>query len=127
MKFRVYLNANSKSKILPLNERLQKRLEADLQVDQRGQPRPRTPFLREFIKELKPQLEDEFQKFCELKCMEHQLESPEDFANLTQTELLVLLGDSFNTKSFDFDEEKVKKKQILFVNFNQIIIIIYLL
>jgi hypothetical protein len=79
----------------------------DLQVD-RGQPRPRTPFLKELSKEFRPQLEDEFLKFCEQKRSEHQMESPEDFANLTQTELLVLLGDSYNAKSFEFEEEKVK-------------------
>ena len=32
---------------------------------------------------------------------------PEDFASLNQTELLTLLGDSYNPKDFDFDEEKV--------------------
>ena len=31
----------------------------------------------------------------------------EDFASLNQTELLTLLGDSYNPKDFDFDEEKV--------------------
>ena len=33
---------------------------------------------------------------------------PEDFASLNQTELLTLLGDSYNPKDFDFEEEKVK-------------------
>lgn len=55
-------------------------------------------------------LEETFQKFCELQAQDHNLSTPEEFAVLNQTELLVLLGDSYNPKDFDFDDEKVLKK-----------------
>lgn len=58
--------------------------------------------------------EEEFVRFCEAKQKEHELESPEDFANLTQTELLILLGDTYNAKNFDFDDEKVIKRSSIF-------------
>ena len=56
-----------------------------MKTDARGQSRPRTPFLKELIRDFRPTLEDEFVKFCEQKRKEHELESPEDFASLTQT------------------------------------------
>ena len=55
-------------------------------------------------------LEETFQKFCELQAQDHNLSTPEEFAVLNQTELLVLLGDSYNPKDFDFDDEKVFDK-----------------
>ena len=107
----MYLTATSKKKILPLSEKLQKKFESDMKTVNRGQPRPRTPFFKELVKEFRPMFEDEFVRFCEAKQREHELESPEDFANLTQTELLILLGDSYNAKNFDFDDEKGEGKQ----------------
>jgi len=41
-----------------------------------------------------------------LHAAEHVM-TMEEFASLTQTELLVLLGDSYNPKDFDFEEDKV--------------------
>jgi hypothetical protein len=55
-------------------------------------------------------LEDFFQKFCEHLATENNLSSPESFALLNPTELLVLLGDNYNPKDFDFDEEKGEGK-----------------
>jgi hypothetical protein len=78
-----------------------------LQSTQRGISRPRTPFMSAFCNEYRSIFENEFQKFCEQQYLENGLESIEEFANLTQTELLVLLGDTYNPKDFDFDEEKV--------------------
>jgi len=57
-------------------------------------------------KEYRSHLEDYFEKFCELHAAEHVM-TMEEFASLTQTELLVLLGDSYNPKDFDFEEDKV--------------------
>lgn len=83
---RVYLTNTSKKKILPLSEKLQGKLDSDLKVkDNKGISRPRTPFCKELMREFKPSFEDEFVAFCEEKRKEHELESPEDFASLTQT------------------------------------------
>ncbi len=106
----MYLEKNSKKSVLPISDRLQTRLNQDLQTssskDVRNAPRPRSPFLRELIKEFRPDLEDKYQKFCEQKATEHSLSSPEEFALLNQTELMVVLGDTFNPKSFDFEEQE---------------------
>lgn len=95
---------------MPLTDKLQHRLTQDLQLlsskDVRSIPRPRSPFLRELSKELRPDLEDKYQKFCEQKSTEHSLATPEEFALMNQTELMVVLGDSFNPKNFDFDEQE---------------------
>jgi hypothetical protein len=109
----MYLDKNSKKNILPLSERLQNRLNQDMQIssskDVRSQPRPRSPFLKELIKEFRPDLEDKYQKFCELKAAEYGTGTPEEFALMSQSEIQNLMGDSFNPKNFDFDEqEKVR-------------------
>lgn len=104
------MEATSKRNILPLNEKLQAKLQADLHADQRGTGRPRTPFMMAATREFRPILEEEYQKFCELQAKELGMQSPEDFAALSQAELLVLLGDSYNPKDFDFDEEKTEGK-----------------
>ena len=71
----------------------------------RNVPRPRSPFLKELSKELRPELEDKYQKFCEQKSLENSLNSPEEFSMMTQTELMVVLGENFNPKNFDFDDQ----------------------
>jgi len=84
--YQAYLTNNSKKKILPLSEKLQTKLNADMKIkDSRGHIRPRTPFCKELVKDFRPSLEDEFVSFCNAKRREHELESPEDFAALTQT------------------------------------------
>ena len=109
---KAYLDANSKRNILPLNEKLQAKLQADLHSELRGNSRPRTPFMLAANREFRPLLEEEYQKFCEIQAKELGLSSPEDFAALSQAELLVLLGDTYNAKDFDFDEEKGEGKQL---------------
>jgi hypothetical protein len=112
---RNYLDSNSKKKITPfLSDNLQQKLETDLQSTQRGLSRPRTPFMSAFCNEYRSIFEDEFQKFCEEQYLQSNLESIEEFANMTQTELLVLLGNTYNPKDFDFDEDKVLL--MIFVN-----------
>lgn len=59
------------------------------------------------MKEYRGQLEENFQKFCSQQYTEFDQNSPEDFANLSETQLLMLLGDSYNPKNFDFDDDKV--------------------
>lgn len=59
------------------------------------------------MKEYRGMLEEHFQKFCNQTYQDYELAAPEDFALLNQTELLVLLGDNYNHKNFDFDDEKV--------------------
>ena len=107
---RTYLQSNSKKNILPLSERLQTLLKSDMQRADKNDSRPRSPFIGSLAKELRAALEDHFQKFCEQQAAEHMLAGAEQFASLSQTELLVLLGDSYNTKEFDFDDEKVDGK-----------------
>ncbi len=87
-------------------ERLQHRYTQDLHADHRD-ARPRTPFVSALVKDLRSQLEEQYQRFCEQQAMEHELSTPEQFALMSQTELLVLLGDNYNTKDFEFEEEKV--------------------
>lgn len=109
---RNFLDANSKKNILPLNDRLQQKLNTDLQTEQRGGSRPRTPFMSSFIKEYRSLFEEHFQKFCEQQAQDHNMQNPEDFALLNQTELLVILGDTVNLNDLDFDEEKGEGKLI---------------
>ena len=85
---------------------MQQKLNADYHADSRA-PRPRSGFINAYTKEVRNLLEEAFQKFCELQAQDHNLATPEEFAILNQTELLVLLGDSYNPKDFDFDDEKV--------------------
>ena len=101
---RNYLEPQSKKTIGPLSDRLQQKLANDLKSDHRD-ARPRTPFVNGLIKELRNQLEEQYQAFCEQQAQDHSLQTPEQFALLSQTELLVLLGDNYNTKDFDFEEE----------------------
>ena len=86
---------------------MQQKLTSDLEQRNVVGSRPRSPFISTLVKEYRPILEEHFQKFCESQSNEHGMSSPEDFALLNQTELLVLLGDSYNPKDFDFEEEKV--------------------
>jgi hypothetical protein len=62
------------------------------------------------LKEFRPELEEQFQIFCEVKAKEYEIKSAEDFAQLTQSELLVILGDTFNAKDFYMDDEKGEGK-----------------
>ena len=103
------MDGKSRKTILPLSDSMQQKLELDLKFDARGNNRPRTPFCTQLVKEYQVKLEDFFQKFCEQQSIEYNLSSPESFALLNQTELLVLLGDNYNPKDFDFDEENVYK------------------
>lgn len=107
---RNYLDANSKKSLFPLNERLQHKLNADMQQPN-GAPdrnaRPKSGFMSTVMKEYKNQLEVEYHKFCQQLAFENNLNSAEEFAMLNQTQLLVLLGDNYNPKNFDFDEDKV--------------------
>ena len=103
---RTYLDPNSKKTLLPLKEPLGQQLQADYSLDPRAS-RPRTPFLQAFTKDYRTIFENQFQRFSEIQASEHNMQHPEDFASLNQTELLTLLGDSYNPKDFDFDEEKV--------------------
>ncbi len=109
---KTYLDPNSKKNILPLNEKLQSKLQVDLHSDNRGNARPRTPFMLAANREFRPLLEEEYQKFCEIQAKELGMSSPEDFATLSQAELLVLLGDTYNAKDFDFDDEKGEGKHM---------------
>lgn len=107
---KIYLEKSSKRNILPLSDALQTRLAADIASDKRGNGRPRTPFFNSANKDIRPSLEDEFEKFCDMNAKELGLSSADDFAALTQSELLVLLGDSYNPKDFDFEDEKGEGK-----------------
>ncbi len=105
---RNYLDSNSKRNILPYLPQIAKdKLESDMQVDPRGSNRPRTPFFNSLVKEYRGELEDYFQKFCEQQAAEQNLDSAEAFATMSQAELLVSLGDGYNPKDYEFDEEKV--------------------
>ncbi len=89
--YQTYLKNDSKKKILPLSEKLQAKLSSDIKIkDSRGHNRPRTPFCKDFVKDFRPNFEDEFVNFCYAKRKEHELESAEDFASLTQTVSLKL-------------------------------------
>ena len=92
---------------MPLKETLGQQLQADYVLDPRVS-RPHTPFLQAFVKDYRAFFENQFQRLSEIQASEHNMPHPEDFASLNQTELLTLLGDSYNPKDFDFDEEKVK-------------------
>lgn len=123
------MDSKSKRNILPLNERLQTKLNQDLHGDRsKGgssaaahHRRPKTGFMSALMKEFRGSLEDQFQKFCFQTYQEHDLSAPEDFALLTQTELLVLMGDSYNPKNFDFDDEKVQKLDLTYYDFKLLI------
>ena len=91
---------------MPLNENLGQQLQSDYHLDPRLS-RPHTPFLQAFVKEYRAFYEAQFQKFCEMQAAEHNMTNPEEFASLNQTELLTMLGDNYNPKDFDFEEEKV--------------------
>lgn len=73
----------------------------------RDHRRPRSGFMTTLMKEFRTGLEEHYQKFCTQLYQEHDLGSPEEFAILSDTQLLMLLGDSYNPKNFDFDDEKV--------------------
>ena len=105
---RTYLEPKAKRNlILLLSDHLKKTLESDMQFDPRGGNRPRTPFMSAVIADYRGELENMFHKFCEQHAAENFLDSAETFAMLNTTELLVLLGDGYNPKDFDFDEDKV--------------------
>lgn len=110
--FKTYLDPASKKNVLPLDEKLAAKLQAEIQTDNRGNSRPRTPFMLAANREFRPLLEEEYHKFCEIQAKELGMSSSEDFAALSQAELLVLLGDTYNAKDFDFDEEKGEGKQM---------------
>ncbi len=76
------------------------------------------------IRDLRNQLEEQYQRFCEIKANEFDIPTPEQFALMSQTELLVLLGDNFNSNNFDFDEDKVKLT-LLYLTVN--IFIVYII
>ena len=99
--------------MLPLKEALSQQLQTDYYLDPRVS-RPRTPFLQAFVKDYRAFFENQFQRFSEIQATEHNLQTPEEFASLNQIELLTLLGDSYNPKDFDFDEEKVNLSLNLF-------------
>lgn len=105
---RAYLDEKSKRNINQyLTEGLMQKLTADLEVDARGgNNRPRTPFMSTFVKEFRNEMESYYQKFCEQQATENSM-TAESFAMLNPTELLVLLGDGYNPKDYDFDEDKV--------------------
>jgi hypothetical protein len=104
---RNYLEPNSKRCILPLNERLQSKFNSS---EPRGKSRVSSPFVVALTKEFRPELEEQFQTFCEIKAKEYDIKSAEEFAQLTQSELLVILGDTFNAKDFYLDDEKGEGK-----------------
>ena len=106
------MESGSKKSVLPLEEKLQTRLQTDLHSDTKGNTRPRSPFMQAAIKDFRAELENEFHKFCETQAKELGLQSADDFGNLSQSELLVLLGDTYNPKDFDFDEEKGEGKAL---------------
>jgi hypothetical protein len=113
---RNYLEPKSKRNVIPFLPAITKeKLESDMQVDPRGGNRPRTPFFSSLAKEYRSELENYFQKFCEQQAAEQNLGSAEAFATMSQTELLVLLGDTFNPKDFDFDEDKVRLNLLLII------------
>ena len=114
------MDPNSKKNLLPLNERLQTRLQFDMHGDPRDRAavkaaalvptkdrRPRSGFMTTLMKEYRHNLEEHYQKFCNQQFQDHDLTSPEEFAILSETQLLMLLGDSYNPKNFDFEDEKV--------------------
>ena len=89
-----------------MNENLGQQLQSDYHLDSRLS-RPRSPFMLAFVKEYRTIFETQFHKFSEQQASEHNMATPEEFASLNQTELLTLLGDNYNPKDFDFDEDKV--------------------
>ncbi len=91
---------------MPLSEKLSQKYTHDLHSDHKD-VRPHTPFISLLVRDLRNQLEEQYQRFCEIKANEHDIPTPEQFALMSQTELLVLLGDNFNSNNFDFDEDKV--------------------
>ncbi|CAF0814981.1 unnamed protein product [Brachionus calyciflorus] len=109
---RLYLDPNSKKSLLPLSDRLKQKLKSETPSDYRGLNRPKTPFMNGLIREFRNVLEESFQKFCEQYSVDYNVGSAEEFAMLTQSELLTLMGDSYNPKDFDFDEEKGEGKSI---------------
>lgn len=102
---RVYLDSSSKKNILPLSDRLKQKLNTESPSDIKGFMRPKTPFMLAMIREFRGGLEEMFQKFCEKYATEFNLSNSEEFALLSQSELLTILGDSYNPKDFDFDDK----------------------
>jgi hypothetical protein len=97
------LDPNLKKTILPLSEPLDQLLQLDQRVKS---GRPDTQFLTGLVSEYQPMFEDYFYQFCQQQAAEHDIKTAEEYACLTQTELLILLGDNYDPNDFDFDDEK---------------------